>query len=47
MSKILSTPSKSTTATGGIPAVMRIVDSITIPVPGAEGHQWMQQEQLM
>ena len=37
ISRILSTPSKSTTATGGMPAAMRIVESITIPVPGAEG----------
>ena len=37
ISKILSTPSKSTTAIGGMPAAMRIVESITIPVPGAEG----------
>lgn len=37
MSKILSTPKRSTTATGGMPAAIKIVERITIPVPGAEG----------
>lgn len=37
MSRILSTPRRSTTPTGGIPAAIRIVERITIPVPGADG----------
>ncbi len=37
MSNILSTPRRSTIPTAGTPAVTKIVDSMTIPVPGADG----------
>lgn len=37
ISRILSTPRRRITATGGMPAATRIVDNITIPVPGADG----------
>jgi hypothetical protein len=36
MSKILSTPKRRTILTGGMPAAIRIIESIVIPVPGVD-----------
>ena len=37
ISKILSTPRSRMIPTAGTPAAMSIVESITMPVPGADG----------